>query len=69
MLAALMLAMSACGTEAAVSVDRVEADLSADVDAGSATDDADAPDGPDLGLIGFGSLEGTDVAIFFWAEW
>lgn len=38
-------------------------------DAPPAEDPGEAPSGPDLGLLGQGSLEGQDVVIWFWAEW
>lgn len=38
-------------------------------DASPAESADEAPSGPDLGLLGQGSLEGQDVVIWFWAEW
>ncbi len=43
-----------------------------DVDATAGPTSSAAPPadvGPDVGVLGFGSLEGQDVVVWFWAEW
>lgn len=72
MLSALMLLASACGggagteaTDASGATTQSSAPTSADDQVAV----AEAAAGPDLGLLGQGSLEGQDVVVWFWAEW
>lgn len=68
LISALVLMATACGEGAAS--DTVDTTApSADAAAATAVDIADTSAGPDLGLLGQGSLEGQDVVVWFWAEW
>ena len=66
LLSALALLASACGGAESPAEDLVAA---SGAPAAASSDDDQASAGPDLGLLGQGSLEGQDVVVWFWAEW
>lgn len=71
LVSALVLLASACGGSASSDAQGVAASAPVAAETSSAGDDAaaEAESGPDLGLLGQGSLEGQDVVVWFWAEW
>ena len=71
LISALVLMATACGGGAASdTIDSAAPSGEAAINAAADTGDtADTSAGPDLGLLGQGSLEGQDVVVWFWAEW
>ena len=69
LVSALVLLASACGGSASSDAQGVAASAPVAAETSGAGDDAEAESGPDLGLLGQGSLEGQDVVVWFWAEW
>ncbi len=67
LLSAFVLLASACGGGAGSETGARS--VSSGAPSGAATTEAEAGSGPDLGLLGQGSLEGQDVVVWFWAEW
>ena len=63
LISALVLFVTACGGGTTASSD-AGADETAAGDAAT-----DVATGPDLAVLGQGSLEGKDVVVWFWAEW
>ena len=58
-----------CGRNVLCVGARRRRDRSIDDGGAEPDDEHDIDVGPDVRVLGFGSLEGQDVVVWFWAEW